>query len=61
MSMTAVNGDMVLDIENDVASADSHEAFTPRSITERALALGGRVSVDVNNAGRTIVSVIIPM
>ena len=61
MSMTAVNGDMVLDIENDVASADSHEAFTPRSITERALALGGRVSVDVNNAGRMIVSVIIPM
>jgi len=60
ISMASINGDMVLDIENDASSADSRSTFTPRSITERALALGGRVSVDVN-AGRTIVSVIIPM
>ena len=60
ISMASVNGDMVLDIENDASSADSHHTFTPRSITERAIALGGRVKVDVNNAGRTIVSVIIP-
>jgi signal transduction histidine kinase len=61
ISMASVNGDMVLEIENDVSSADNHKTFTPRSITERTIALGGRVSVDVNNAGRTIVSVIIPM
>jgi signal transduction histidine kinase len=61
ISMASVNGDMVLDIENDASSADHHNTFTPRSITDRAIALGGRVSVDVNNDGRTIVSVIIPM
>jgi signal transduction histidine kinase len=61
ISMASVNGDMVLDIENDASSADSHQTFTPRSITERAIALGGRVSINVNNVGRTIVSVIIPM
>jgi len=58
ISMVPVNGDMVLDIENESSGADT---FTPRSITERATALGGRVSVDVNHTGRTIVSVIIPM
>ena len=61
VSMASVNGDMVLEIENDAPSGDIHHTFTPRSITERALALGGRVSVNVNHAGLTIVSVIIPM
>jgi signal transduction histidine kinase len=61
ISMASVNGDMVLDIENNASSADIHHTFTPRSITERAIALGGRVSVNANNAGLTIVSVIIPM
>lgn len=56
--MTSANGDMVLDIEND--SANGQNAFTPRSITERAKALGGRVSVN-SSAGNTIVSVVIPM
>jgi len=61
INMASVNGDIVLHIENDASSADNHNTFTPRSITDRAVALGGRVSVDMNNAGRTIVSVIIPM
>jgi signal transduction histidine kinase len=61
ISMASVNGDMVLDIENDSSGAEGHNTFTPRSITERAIALGGRVSVNVNNAGRTIVSVVIPV
>jgi signal transduction histidine kinase len=55
--MTSSNGDMVLDIENDSAGQDT---FSPRSITERAIALGGRVSVNVSG-GCTIVSVVIPM
>ncbi len=59
ISMSSVNGDMVLDIEND--SSNSGNTFTPRSITERAIALGGRVSVNVNQTGRTSVSVVIPM
>jgi signal transduction histidine kinase len=59
--MTSVNGDIVLDIENDASAGESQRTFTPRSITERALGLGGRVSVNVGNAGSTIVSVVIPM
>ena len=61
ISMASANGDMILEIENATSSADTHEAFTPRSITERAIALGGRVFINVSNAGQTIVSVIIPM
>jgi signal transduction histidine kinase len=59
--MASIKGDMVLDIENDTSDHERHNIFAPRSITERAIALGGRVSVNVDHAGRTIVSVIIPM
>ena len=61
ISMASLNGDIVLDIENECSAEESRNAFTPRSITERAVGLGGRVSVNVDNAERTIVSVIIPM
>jgi len=61
ITMTSYNGDMVLDIENESSSPDSSNTFTPRSITDRAMALGGRVSVTANDDGRTIVSVVIPM
>ena len=59
--MASVNGDIVLDIENDNSAGESQKTFTPRSITERALGLGGRVSVNVGDAGSTIVSIVIPM
>jgi signal transduction histidine kinase len=59
--MTSLNGDIVLDIENDASTGESQKPFTPRSITERAIALGGRVSVNVSDAGCTTVSVVIPM
>jgi signal transduction histidine kinase len=59
ISMMSRNGDMILDIENE--SLPGGETFTPRSITDRAVALGGRVSITANSNGRTIVSVIIPM
>lgn len=59
--MTSLNGDIVLDIENDSPAGDSRSKFTPRSITERAIALGGRVSVNVGKVGCTTVSVVIPM
>ncbi|HJP92982.1 MAG TPA: histidine kinase [Pyrinomonadaceae bacterium] len=60
ISMASSNGDLILDIENESPSGETHKTFTPRSITERAIALGGRVSVRVDDT-RTIVSVIIPM
>ena len=59
--LTSLNGDIVLDIENDGSAGENRSNFTPRSITERAIALGGRVSVNVSDGGRTIVSVVIPM
>ncbi len=61
ISMMSRNGYMILDIENECSSFENSKNFTPRSITDRAVALGGRVSVTVNDDGRTIVSVIIPM
>jgi signal transduction histidine kinase len=59
--MTSLNGDLVLDIENDSPAGESQSIFTPRSITERAIALGGRVYANVSDDGSTVVSVIIPM
>jgi len=59
--MTSSNDDLVLEIENNSSGRESQNTFTPRSITERALALGGRVSVNSSGGGSTIVSVVIPM
>lgn len=59
--MTSLNGDIVLDIENDSPAGEDQNTFTPRSITQRAIALGGRVSVNVSDGGGTVVSVMIPM
>lgn len=59
--MASLNGDIVLSIENDCSASNGKNTFTPRSITERAIALGGRISVKAGEDGSTIVSVIIPM
>jgi len=59
--LVSLNGDVVLDIENDSSAGESQSTFTPRSITERAIALGGRVSVNVSDGGCTTVSVTIPL
>lgn len=61
INMLSRNGDVILDIENESSTLDGDKTFTPRSITDRAAALGGRVTVDVRDEGCTIVSVIIPM
>lgn len=61
ISLTSRNGDMILDIENESSNSESQNTFIPRSITERTVALGGRVSVNLSDDRRTIVSVIIPM
>jgi signal transduction histidine kinase len=60
ISLAALDGELILDIENYNPQAERHHSFTPRSIKERAEALGGRVAVDVRD-GRTIVSVVIPL
>jgi len=60
ISLTSLDGDLILDIENYNPEAERHNSFTPRSIKERTEALGGRVAVNVRD-GRTIVSVVIPL
>jgi signal transduction histidine kinase len=54
---------LLLSIENDNAAGDagSRGLFSPRSITERAEALGGRATVAVGGDGRTVVIVRIPL
>lgn len=54
------NGDLLIGIENDSANGDAPRPFTPRSIAERAAALGGQTRVDVRD-GRTLVEIAIPL
>ena len=61
VSITSANGEIILNIENDNSNGKSPNTFTPRSIADRAVALGGRALVNVSGDGRTIVSVIIPL
>lgn len=55
--------DCFIRIENDGADADADAArdFTPRSLTERARELGGRVRVEPAGEDRTAVTVEIPL
>ncbi len=52
---------LILRIENDVANGQVPEHFTPRSITERAAALGGQARVEQCEDGGTAVVVAIPL
>ena len=55
------NGHLVLQIENESADSSRPASFTPRSITERAAALGGRAHVEQRENDRTAVVVEIPL
>jgi signal transduction histidine kinase len=52
---------VTLRIENQDPSEGGRTAFTPRSISERAAALGGRVTVDRHTDGRTIIEIKVPI
>ena len=53
---------LLLSVENDNADGEEGIAdFTPRSITERAEALGGRATVASDGRGRTVVLVRVPL
>jgi signal transduction histidine kinase len=49
-----------LAVENDRAPGDGAAAFSPRSLTRRASAMGGRAVVAIAE-GRTVVNVEIPL
>jgi signal transduction histidine kinase len=55
------NGHLALRIENEGTAPGSFVSFTPRSIMERAIALGGRVAVSGRSDGGAVVSVEIPL
>lgn len=58
------NERLLLDITNQVPHDPRRSVmgrFVPRSIHERALLLGGSVSVEPNSAGYTIVRVVVPI
>jgi signal transduction histidine kinase len=60
IGLALTNGSLLLRIEND-AGAEPCGLFTPRSITERAAALGGDAKVRKGVAGSTIVLVEVPL
>ena len=55
------DGHVALRIENDGAGAGTFVPFVPRSITERATALGGRVAVTGRGDGGAVVRIEIPL
>jgi signal transduction histidine kinase len=52
---------LAIEVGNDCAQPAATKPFIPRSITERAASLGGNVQVRLNNAGRDVVRVTIPL
>jgi signal transduction histidine kinase len=54
-------GQLVVRIENDRANGSASSDFTPRSITERALALGGQAHVEPWGLGGAAVVIEIPL
>ena len=62
ISLNSQGGSFILRAENDGASGDAAtKSFIPRSITERAEALGGEAHVEPQKRGRTVVEVRIPL
>jgi len=56
------NGEtLAIEVGNDCAQNQRTAAFIPRSITERAVSLGGKVQVRLNNQGQDVVRVTIPL
>jgi signal transduction histidine kinase len=61
IGLTCRNGHLILCIEDDGAWNGPPGSFTPRSITERAEALGGHTSIRQTASGSTAVVVDIPL
>jgi signal transduction histidine kinase len=60
--LDSVNNNLVLCIENNNAPQDAEPAlFYPRSLTERAASLGGRVSIEHTGTNQTVIRVRIPL
>lgn len=60
-ALTEEDGNLILRIENEDRHGHTKTAFLPRSLSERAQALGGMLSVRVNGSKRTIIDIQIPL
>jgi signal transduction histidine kinase len=61
IGLTCQSGSLTLRIENNTARAAPPVSFMPRSITERAMALGGQVQIEDTKDRSTAVVVEIPL
>jgi len=61
VTLSCQDDQLRLSIANDVATAAVPTLFTPRSITERATALGGCAHVEWPEHGGTVIVVDIPL
>jgi len=61
IGLACCNGHFRLRIENDDAEGTAVVPFTPRSLTERAAALGGQVGVERTESAHVTVVVDIPL
>jgi signal transduction histidine kinase len=52
---------IILRIENENLGDPTSGVFHPRSLTDRAAALGGQLSVNINDDNRTVVTIQIPL
>jgi signal transduction histidine kinase len=59
--VAAVDGKLSIDIENDGTPDEARRGFSPRSITERAAALGGQVDVQNVSGDRTLLRIDVPL
>lgn len=55
------NGNLLVRIENEVSDDTTRVSFRPRSLAERAAALGGELTVENGDGGTTVVSIKIPL
>lgn len=53
--------DLIINISNETMNGHEATAFRPKSISERAAALGGRMEVYADDASRTVVAIRIPL
>ena len=61
INLREAHGQLLVEVINDKARQASKRGFFPRSISERAKALGGRVSVRRRSGQRTVVAVELPL
>lgn len=61
VKITCDQRDLILNISNEITDGADATLFRPKSITERAAALGGDTEVYADNSNRTVVAIRIPL